>query len=121
MISLYCRVYQEFGKLIIRQMTGSSSDGVRLGRPTLGLNETAKSMDNNLYARHMPASRSTSFSYAVSARNLFFNGSFERDNIGDTSPIGWFKPSSNTLASISVSDEASASGSKQSIKTIQRN
>lgn len=113
LLSLFCRMHQEEGKLVVRSNAYRASEGATFQIPTSAIN-----MNDNLMARHIAPNKVTTHSYGISSRNMFFNGSFERNDSGDTSIIGWSKPAANTLASIEASDEASSVGSVIALKTI---
>ena len=112
-LSMFCRVWQQKGKLMFQSVKPPFAS-----IPNFELPDDVEQIGDNLYARHLAAQRVTNISIATRGRNLFFNPSFERDALLDTTPTGWTKPSANNSASIEVSDEAVDNGSEKSLKTI---
>lgn len=120
MIALNCRMWQQQGKLHIKHVNRRWAELANTSIPyeELTTDKSLISVDNNMIVRHLPAKRVTTLSVATRGRNLFFNPSFERSDLGDTTPVGWVKPAGNTAASIEVSDDLLSSGSNRSLKTI---
>lgn len=113
-LSGFCRVWQQEGKLMFKRVLNNPLGNDYLwDYPSKILN-----IGNNLMARHKSSTKTTNISIAASSKNLLSNPSFEVDAIGDTTPSSWIKPVANNGASIEVSDETFADGSKQSLKTI---
>lgn len=112
-LSLNCRVWQEAGKLKFKSIKPQLAE-----TPKWSLPQTITQIDDNLYARHLPARRVTNISIQTKGKNQFQNASFEEDALLSPTVTHWFKPAANTAASIEVSDEAVDSGSNQSLKTI---
>ena len=110
MVSLNCRLYQANGEWKITPYKDINSTRVSKRHPA-----KLTLVNDDLIARHLYTKKRTNLEYKVAPTNRFFNGSLERDTLGDTTPINFAK-TNNINDSMEVSDEVVALGSNQSLK-----
>lgn len=112
MVSLNCRLYQAEGEWKVcplKELRAIPNRDFKSHPTDLTL------VNDDLIARHLYARKRTNLEYKVAPTNRFFNGSLERDSVGDTTPTNFTK-TNNLNDSIEVSDEVIAQGSLQSLK-----